>query len=438
MDATEAASIWSNLRTTKSGDPVIVLLSDPDMHDGFLSLVHRGANRRRIQVAKAADLPNSHELVPHVGAGFTQEQAEGFLARTFAPLMRMMGLKVGPDPVQKGDAPTTFQAAVAVPALMELHWQAQDGLSVAIRNILLDEEIADKGAAIRKAVADFADFMDRALQGLPALKADDLADVRKVAHGIDPVRNETVQKAGKVISAANMAKIDSALEHLGPLATLLRELQAAGTTTKKADPAFTEDDMDVQVAAKLAGEQAMELARKAGITDVTKLTALGVEAQTEVYKMAVQGPAQPGIPAKTLAEQMRMAGPDGPGPAAESNLLNAINRGAGSMARKTADGSELKTEADAADWLVAEVKKAHDLGRDVRGYTDTDGKAVPGILDVLETVMKTVRKLAGLPMPSSQPGDDPKKVTKSPEQIEKEKAAKADAETWGDSALGNF
>lgn len=432
---------FGKLPQTPDGRPIVTLLQDPDMNGGFVSLVSRGANGRRISVTKAEtvardpdpgvapgssapeqpmppravtkadDESTTLEVVSHLGPGTNQAERGSWFFRVFAPLLGLMG-------VAKADKPLTFDAAIASTKLREARWQATDALWDVIRAVLEDEATTDKVAAITVALDQFKAHVLALVAATPVSKAEDrqaLAEAIKADPGWT-----TVQKAGKVLSGANMAKVEAALSALAALQAELKALQAAGSPP---DTASKEDDvkLDVQqltAVAKAAADTAILVAKGAGVTDPAKLADLGVRASQEVMKAAVQGPAQPGIPTRTLEDQAAMAGPTGSMPMPEDQLLAVINRALGNMA----------TKGDSP--LGQLVAKVDALTAAVEGAGEGTGR-VPGIRDVVAKQGEALTRLARIPEASAQGAETP-----VPESVKKAlEDAETDRRAWQGSAF---
>lgn len=434
----EAADRFGRLQATKDGNPVVVLLGDPDLSEGFLSVVQRGANARRFQVAKA-ELPNDELHPANVGTLATAEDqatAQGWLARVFGNVLGLFQASKG--------APTSFEAAVGVPQFYDALYLADDGLWTVIGNILRDEEVLDKAAKLRAAIEAHAAFLIAAVDSIPTMKSETAREVAGLTVNAEAFAfleraKASAAKVDRMIGTADRGRLNRAKAILEDVVARLEPSPGAALF-----PSLTlqEDDMNVQVAAKAAAETAVQAAKSAGVTDPVKLADIAVAASTEVFKAAVAGPPQPALHTDLLARQRAMSGGEsGAGWGAEGALLSAINSGGGSMVMKAevqksaagadvvkavvikaADGKEIRlsSDADALAWIIGRATKAQEL--EVVLYGDgTDEN--PGFLKATTDTFGNVAKALGIPEASAQgqgaeptepaPGEGKSPATKS-------------------------
>lgn len=403
------------LKRTDDGRTVVTLMTDPDMEGGFLSLVQRGANGRRITVAKADDQPFDGADSPN---GATAPGSESWWRRLFGPLLGLATAK-------KADGPTTFDAAISVPRVWDNLWTGQDALRAVIRNVLEDDTIEDKAAKIGAALDGFKAYMLESLADVGTVKkAEDRTALAGYVRAHPATDRATVEKAGRVISAANMERVKTAIaaaQALGAalpdLVSSLRELEDAGTVTTKGESPHEEiDAMTLQQIAAAAGDSAREQARKAGLP-ADQVEQIGRSASLDVFKAAaaVGGPPQPAMPSDTLAAQRAQAGPEGAGSVVESKLLSAINSGAGSTVTKSADpGAQVEQFVELVYKVAREV-----MGEDLAGG--------PSLRDVVVKHDEILGLLAGTPAPSQAAGDPAEPTT-----VQKD----GDADPLASTALG--
>lgn len=372
----------ANLTLDSEGRPLVTLLRDPDGAGAFLSVVQRGANGRRISVAKAGPaLPgDGNPPVNQVGAflGGDGPRASGLWARLFAPLLTLFG---GSGGVEKGE-PTTFNSAIQAPKLSELLWQATDALRETIRNILADDEIADKGAAHAAAVDQFRAYLLAELAKVPVAKAAEVASLLP-----SPV---AVEKAGKMLSSRNATQVRAARDALSALLAAAGVDDAGEVSDQVAKEATVLDVAQLSQAAEAAGRSALAVAKTAnpGLTP-QQLVEVGTAATASVYKAAVQGPPQPALPSGELARQIAEAANGSGSPANPTDAFTQAIAGLKSDVMKGV--AELK----------AQVAK---LDADVNGTGEGEAHT-PGLRDVVAKSLDVVAKLRATPAaPRGAPG----------------------------------
>lgn len=407
---------FAALPTTEDGRPVIKLMTDPEMTDGFLSLVNKGANGRRVSVVKA-DVPTSSPDQDIVSDNGQTAAGIAWWRRLFG------GLFTSKTSATKSDGPTTFDAAYAVDRMRTELWRATDQLVSVIWNIMGDEETSDKPGAVRVACQQFSDHVVGLASVVQVSKVEDRAGVAKAVR-------ELVTKEGRVLSAASSGKIKAAAAALQAAIEALAALQESAGTASKAeaqptttvappeDSAMKLDPAALALVAKAAAETAITVAKGAGITDAAQLAQIGVTAQTEVFKAAVQGPPQPGLPTTVLADQRSQAGGEGGSPSApESAVMAKLNQLGGMVAKLD---EELLGKADAAGkrtgGLVAVVEKQ---------------------ADVLDAVTERVSKFATTPRPSNAGGDAPERQVVHKDARAPETAFKGTALSFTEQAPAN-
>lgn len=385
-------------RHPDTGTAVIKIMTDPAAEDGagvdraFLSLVDRGANGRTFTVVKAAGSPDDPSPAIQPQADETLQGAPPLWRRLFSFLLG--------DVTAKGDgaAPTDFDAAVAMPMLRDKLWSLEDGLREVIRNILADEAITDKAAAIAVALDRFkAHVLHCVGEALAPTTMVPMTMVAKRAAAA-MAGPEGAAWAGAPSHAGDRSAIlaiDATVQQvqakLAELPTLLNRLTAG----KAGSPPTTTEDSPMLTPAMLAliataaGDSAITAAKAAGVTDPAQLEARRSNAAALAIKVAVTGPGnpQPGIPEAELARQMAMAPFGGTGADFEAKITAAVQAAMGTVTAK-----------------LAEIEgKLGEVQVQLTGKGEGD-KREPGLADVvnaqadaLERVGKVVRKLAGTP-----------------------------------------
>lgn len=394
-------------RHPDTGTAVIKIMTDPAAEDGagvdraFLSLVDRGANGRTFTVVKAAGSPDDPS--PAI-----QPQADEALGGAPPWWRRMFSFLLGGDTTAKGDtaAPTDFDAAVAMPKLREQLWTLEDGLREVVRNVLADEGITDKPAAIGIALDRFKAHVLLAVN--QALIAPSTVVSKAVAQAMaGPEGAAWAGAPSRAGGRSAILAIDAAVQQvqakLAELPALLNELTAgtAGTppTTANEDTMITAAALTLIATA--AGDSAIIAAKAAGITDPAQLEARRAGAVALAVKVAVTGPGnpQPGIPEAELARQMAMAPFGGTGADMEAKITAAVQAAMGTVTAKLAE-----IEGKLGEVQVQLTGKGEGDAR-VPGLSDV----VNAQADALERVGKVVRKMAGTPAApqAGRPGAQP-------------------------------
>lgn len=419
----------SQIPTTEDGRRVVTLMADPSMTDaegnpaGFLSLVGAGANMRTFQVVKTGDLSGAPAESPDPTNPAGAEEGQNTLAR----FLRAVGLGSWADKLvtKAMNAPVDFDAAIVAERLRSARWEATDALWDVIRNILANDQVEDKPAAVGLALAKFSAHILGLVTVTVALEeADQLLAIK----GLEPHPDQELlvaAKAGRMISASNVGKLQAAMDAMSTAASALQALITAATpsTASKANLAdhSPEDPMNAAALVLLstaASEAAIKAAKAAGITDPNMLAQAGVSASTEVYKAAVSGPAQPSMTPGLFAEQLGGASFQG-----SANDPHAM------LQRVLGKVSSLATKVDG---LVSKIDGTP-------ANAEAGVEASPGLLEIAtksaELSMATaerVSKIAGVPAAPHAAADPtvPVKVIKTADPA----AAEAGA-VWGGSAL---
>ena len=265
---------FDNLPTTADGSTVVTLLRDPDGDEGsmFVSLVNRGANGRRIAVAKV-DQP-----AEETGITFRSDPGPGVLEagepwwrRMWSSLLALVG-----GAAKKSE---DFDETRAAREFWPTFWDATSILEQTLHEIMESDE-PGRQERIDKALAQFSRFVSGVFEQVPAQKADRFA--RAIAAELEHAR---------VIKAGDPATIAADDHTAGPTAIT------------------TGGSMDLEKMAEGAAAAAVKAA-KAANPNMTpaELVQVSVAASTEVYKAAVMGPKQPAMPTDVVAMQLRESG----------------------------------------------------------------------------------------------------------------------------------
>lgn len=416
---------FEQLPRTPDGRTVVVLMHDPAMTDadgnevGFLSVVNRGANGRNFLVAKA-------DLLEENGGGPAFLAREGavpggpweFLRRTFGALFGL-----GAAATAKSDDPVTFDAALSAPRVSDALWQAGDALRQVVRNILADESITDKAAMIAAALDSHKAYILTEVKAALALvtKADQRRELADAVRGMERDGRWLATKAGRMISAPNMATLTAALASLQEAVSAVQGLIKAATpaTTDKSEDPMKLDAAQLATIGEAAGTVAISLARKQGTTDPATLQAIGERASATAIKEYVTAGAQPSLTPGLLTEQLGQAAANGKVPDVLARLETALG-GVTGMAMKL----------DALGERLGKLEGA------INGSPSGDGKtAEPGLLAVVakhgELAVATAQKVAML-------ANTPARPRGSSEPPQREVTAKADDKTFEGTALSGF
>ena len=165
------AEMLDKLPRDGAGKPMFTIMSHPQM-DGdraFVSLVPAGANRRTVTAKSDTSAPIT----------FTPGVKLAWYQRMISPAEWFGGGALGEaflaGATKSVDA-TTFDAALAVNTLNNGLWRSTDALQDVIRNILEDEAVPDKVAAVDAALTQFHRHLMSIVAPLAAAKN---ATVRK-------------------------------------------------------------------------------------------------------------------------------------------------------------------------------------------------------------------------------------------------------------------
>lgn len=414
------ADSFDKLPKTADGMPVVKVMTDPDMgdngDDGYLSLVTRGANGRRIAVAKIADngsVPDDTELP---GTTLDLGQAPGWMAMWRQFMGGLFGTPVA-KPTTK--AALTFDEALVVPLVFDRVWDGFDALLDSIHSTMRDEDVGDKRAAIAAALQSYAAYVIDAFEGVPVVKGDQAAAVRKMT---DQVLAENPRG---VINGADKATITAAQEAVAKVAAALAPLTGDAQPSTPAPPAPTPDEdqpmtpEQIEQVAEIAAKSARKAAQKSNPeATAAQLDEIAQSARMQVLKFAVMGPAQPGIPTTVLQDQIgESAGMSGKAKDPSAQIMSAINSVRDTVAKlaggigidlETGDVAELNEDGSNAGLAHVVAKQGESLA----------------------TVSESVRKMAGTPAAPRGSGDPSEGNPPEPER-----ARKADDDTFKGTAL---
>lgn len=159
-----------------------------------ISLVRKGANGQKIQIYKADDTEDDDEV-----------QEQGLLEA----LISIVKSFSGGGKVQKAAeavAPAkttpkkTFASMMAVSDITENMWRANDTLRGVMRDIINNEEVTDKKAALLQAIDEYSTYMKSKVNSTAIAKEAAFFDVPDVE----------IAKSGKKVSSKNLAALKEA------------------------------------------------------------------------------------------------------------------------------------------------------------------------------------------------------------------------------------
>ena len=332
----------------EDGNTVVNLLMDPDGDEESLlvSLVERGANGRRIAVAKSAStidegknpqnvdgdddsdddddkkeekgdkeksakaLDDAYEVELDLG----QSNSEPFYMRIFKMIQDVISTSKSGDVLQiTRKSSTDFEANLVSSKLWPMLYDATDNLFITITAIMHDGEVLNKQQAIDEALNQFMRFVSSQFLSVPALKSeDDRARIAQVAKTMEQNRKS----------------------HCG-----VTEQENPATITEDAANAPEGDDMDIEKMAESAAQAAVKAAKAANpnIT-ASELVAVATSATTEVFKAAMKGPKQPSLPSDNLAKQRAMSkGENGSPKDPEKAMASTINSASTTVSKSEHD-----------------------------------------------------------------------------------------------------
>lgn len=415
---------FDKLKKTDDGLTMVKLMGNPDMEGGMLSLVTVGANSRTFAAIKSAEPAPEPVNGSEVNGGFLKWMWERLTGQTAA------------------EKAADFNALVSVPQLWDAIWAAEDALRQAIREALADEDLTDKVGHISKSLDQFKAFILTTVAQLPVTKSAHRKEIASAMAAVDDV-----EKAGKVISAANMKKITAAIEAAGSLTTALEALAAAGaTSTEKGAPApaptTDEDQMrytpqQLAELAEAAGTQAVKTAKAAGITDQAQLLQLGQQAAMNVYKMGmdvpVGGPSQPALHTSFLAGQLSRQNLQGGAADPLDQFMASLKPVMSSMVAKSNEGLKAEDAIGADDHPLVQMARVVKLLQGAVYGTAEE----PGLIEIAFAQDKVLKGLLGTPAPSAK-GDDgtPTKEPVKKEPVKKEPGDDDDASSFEGTPFG--
>lgn len=221
------------LKIFKSAKKVEIIPGEmSDMDINMISLVRKGANKQRIQIYKED--------------GESEDIAEKEAQGLFDVLKSYFAEKI-----QKADGPKTkspkktFSGMMAVNDITDNMWRANDTLRAVMRDIINNEEVVDKKAALLQAIDEYSAYMKNKVNTTAIAKGDHFFDVPEIE----------IQKEGKKVSGKNLEALKAAQRALSAV------INEAEIDTKIVEKEKEEENVKKE---ELTGimKQAMEAALK--------------------------------------------------------------------------------------------------------------------------------------------------------------------------------
>lgn len=163
-----------------------------DMDISMISLVRKGANKQKIQIYKEdeAEMPDDSE----------ESEAQGL----FEVLKSYFTGKVNKADGAVKKPKKSFASMMAVNDITENMWRANDTLRSVMRDIINNEEVTGKKAALLQAIEEYAAYMKEKVNTSAIAKGDSFFDVPEIE----------IQKAGKKVSSKNLEALKAAQKAL--------------------------------------------------------------------------------------------------------------------------------------------------------------------------------------------------------------------------------
>lgn len=209
-----------------------------DMDIDMISLVRKGANGQKIQIYKEDGEEDLEEEV-------TEQGLLDVLKNFFS------GGKVqkSADAVPAKTAPKkTFASMMAVNDITENMWRANDTLRGVMRDIINNEEVTDKKAALLQAIDEYSTYMKNKVNSTAIAKEAAFFDVPDIE----------IEKSGKKVSSKNLAALKEAHK---ALSAVIEEAEKKEETNKENKSEMEEAELNKTELAEVM-KSAMEAALK--------------------------------------------------------------------------------------------------------------------------------------------------------------------------------
>lgn len=185
-----------------------------DMDVNMISLVKKGANGQKIQIYKSDEEPDP------------DEDAQGLLdlVKSFFS-GRVNKADEAVKPATKAASKKTFASMMAVNDITENMWRANDTLRSVMRDIINNEEITDKKAALLQAVEEYSAYMKDKVN---------VSTIAKSAAFFDVPETAIIEKSGKKVSTKNLTALKDAHK---ALTAVIEEAEDSGKKKEEDEPA---------------------------------------------------------------------------------------------------------------------------------------------------------------------------------------------------------
>jgi hypothetical protein len=419
---------YSKLPKDDAGRRILEVLTGAPLAT-HVSLVDRGANGLPLTIVKSEASPvpttEGHGNPDPLGATGNPTRIGAFLAWIGSAL----GMTLTPDQIDKAAAQfpdlaaapssTPFELALAeLPAWAEVErsafaealaprrlsdalWRGHCALEDAVGVVMRDEGTTDKRAAVAGVLSEFGAYVLSAFDAVPIMiERSEASRAQILAALAMPPASVALAKAGRVLSAASLARTNSAAEAMiaaqAAIQAAIDELEAlaASTSTQKGDA------MNPQIL--LLAAQARQALAKASNPQISQaeLDRLGQEAITDLLVKANAGTVaktataeQPALHTDVLAMQLDAAG--FPAMKAKIDELVASIATMGSLVKKCAD-----------DLYGRPVQKDGAVVKSADGSDVLDGGLISSVSTLVSALEGGAIVKAGAPAvrPASAPG----------------------------------
>lgn len=236
-------------------------MSDIDVD--LISLVHKGANKQKIQIYKEDDSDTTETVVDDEEKGFFQMLKTYFTKSEAVPKKKTV----------------TFASAMAVNDITENMWRVNDTLRMVMRDVINNDAVKDKKVALNQAIDEYAEYMKGKINASKITKSAEFY--------CDPEqkdREETELKKEE-LSEIMKATLNEALK---PINDRLDDIEKGEEKPKEPEKGKKEKDEDIKDVLKAALDEALKpindrletVEKSRGIAKSQE----GEEQQTEIEK----------------------------------------------------------------------------------------------------------------------------------------------------------
>lgn len=215
-----------------------------DMDISMISLVRKGANKQKIQIYKEDGTEDEEVEEP----GNDAQGLWNVLKSYFSGTVRNADSEA---PAVKTAPKKTFASMMAVNDITENMWRANDTLRSVMRDIINNEEITDKKAALLQAVDEYSAYMKDKVNVSSIAKGDGFFDVPETA----------IEKAGKKVSNKNLAALKEAQKALAAVISEAEPEEESGEGNSGQKKEMEDSEVKKEEIAEIM-KQAMEDALK--------------------------------------------------------------------------------------------------------------------------------------------------------------------------------